>query len=64
MPETLDAIGADLNYWEVHLNDGDPGSNSWEQVQARIISLRHRENRFLTSVSITNNASVRTRETI
>jgi hypothetical protein len=56
MPETLDAIRADLNYWEEHLNDGDPGSNWWEQVQARIIGLRHRENRYLTSVSITNNA--------
>jgi hypothetical protein len=56
MPKTLDAIRADLNYWEEHLNDGDPGSNWWEQVQARIVGLRHRENRFLTPVSITNNA--------
>lgn len=56
MPETLDAIRAELNYWEEHLNDGEPGSNWWEQVQARIVGLRHRENRFLTPVSITNNA--------
>ena len=56
MPETLDAIRADLDYWEAHLHDGEPGSNWWEQVQARIVGLRHRENRFLTPLSITNNA--------
>jgi hypothetical protein len=56
MPETLEAIRAELDYWEIHLHDGDPGSNWWEQVQARIEGLRHRENRFLTPVSITNNA--------
>lgn len=56
MPDTLDAIRADLDYWEAHLHDGEPGSIWWEQVQARIVGLRHRENRFLPPVSITNNA--------
>jgi hypothetical protein len=56
MPDTLEAIRADLDYWEVRLHEGDPGSISWEQVQARIAGLRHRENRFLTPLSITNNA--------
>jgi hypothetical protein len=56
MPETLDAIRADLDYWEAHLHDGQPGSIWWEQVQARIVGLRHRENRLLPAISITNNA--------
>jgi hypothetical protein len=57
MPETPDEIRAELDYWEVHLHDGAPGSIWWEQVQARIDGLRHRENRFLTPpISITNNA--------
>ncbi len=56
MPDTLEAIRADLDYWEVRLHEGDPGSIWWEQVQARISGLRHRENRFTTPVSITNNA--------
>ena len=56
MPETLDAIRADLDYWEAHLHDGQPGSVWWEQVQARIVGLRHRENRLLPGITITNNA--------
>jgi hypothetical protein len=56
MPDTLDSIRAELDYWEAHLHDGEPGSIWWEQVQARIVGLRHRENRFLTPISITNNA--------
>jgi hypothetical protein len=57
MPETLEGIRADLDYWDSRLYEGEPGSNWWEQVQARIVSLRHRENRFLTTpISITNNA--------
>jgi hypothetical protein len=45
MPETLEGIRADLDYWDSRLYEGEPGSNWWEQVQARIVSLRHRENR-------------------
>lgn len=56
MPETSDAIRADLDYWEAHLHDGQPGSDWWEQAQARIVGLRHRENRLLPGISITNNA--------
>jgi hypothetical protein len=56
MPDTLEGICAELDYWELHLNDGYPGSIHWEQVQARIEGLRHRENRLRPSVSITNNA--------
>jgi len=57
MPETLEGIRDDLDYWDSRLYAGEPGSNWWEQVQARIVSLRHRENRFLTPpISITNNA--------
>ena len=57
MPETLEGIRLDLDYWDSRLYEGEPGSNWWEQVQARIVSLRHRENRFLTTpISITNNA--------
>ena len=59
MPDTLEAIRADLDYWEVRLYDGDVGSPWWEQVQARIDGLRHRENRLMliqAPVTITNNA--------
>ena len=56
MPDTLEGIRADLDYWESRLYLGDPGSIWWDQVQARLVALRHRENRFLTPVSITNNA--------
>lgn len=58
MPDTLDTIRAELDYWEVRLYDGDPGSTWWEQVRSRIEGLRHRENRLLSaqpSVSVTNN---------
>ena len=56
MPETLEGIRADLDYWESRLYSGEPSSIWWEQVQARIVGLRHRENRFLAPISITNNA--------
>ena len=56
MPSTLEAICAELDYWESHLNDGEVGSNDWVKVKERIDGLRHRENRFRPSVSITNNA--------
>jgi hypothetical protein len=59
MPDELEEIRADLNYWHLHLYDGDPGSNWWERVKARIEGLRHLENRFLgtrPSIAITNNA--------
>jgi hypothetical protein len=36
MPETLEEIRADLNFWELRLFDGEPGSPWWEQVHARI----------------------------
>jgi hypothetical protein len=55
-PKTLDGICAELDYWEAHLNDGDPGSIYWDQVQARIEGLRHRENRYRPSNSLTFNA--------
>jgi hypothetical protein len=56
MPSALEAIRAELDYWEVHLYDGDPGSKWWEQVQARIEGLRHRENRLLSvQPTVTNN---------
>ena len=57
MPSTIDEICAELDYWELHLYDGDPGSNWWVQVQARIEGLRHKENRLRPLVSITNNLS-------
>ena len=56
MPSTLEAICAELDYWESHLNDGEVGSNDWVKVKERIDGLRHRENRFRPLVSITNNA--------
>ena len=55
-PDTLEGIYAELDYWELHLNDGYPGSIYWDQVQARIEGLRHRENRLRPLISITNNA--------
>lgn len=59
MPDTLERIREELDYWEPRLYLGDPGSIWWEQVQARLVGLRHRENRLLSSqpsVSVTNNA--------
>lgn len=59
MPSKLEEIRAELDYWEVHLYDGEVNSNWWLQVQARIDGLRHRENRLIAAVppvSITNNA--------
>src|ERR1035437_3157975 len=59
MPSELEEIRADMDYWQLHLYDGDPGSNWWEQVKARIEGLRHLENRLLgtrSSIAITNNA--------
>ncbi len=56
LPKTQEGIFAELDYWELHLNDGQPGSFYWQQVQARIESLRHRERRFQPLMSITNNA--------
>lgn len=58
MPDTLEALRAELDYWEPRQYEGDPGSNWWEQVRARVEGLRHRENRLLSakqSVSVTNN---------
>jgi hypothetical protein len=58
MPDTLEALRAELDYWEPRQYDGEPGSSWWEQVRARIEGLRHRENRLLSaqqSVSVTNN---------
>lgn len=55
-PNTLERICAELDYWELHLNDGEPGSNHWEQVQARIEGLRHRENRHRRPSSVTYSA--------
>jgi hypothetical protein len=59
LPKALEEIRADLDYWQERLYDGDPGSNWWEQVKARIEGLRHLENRILgprAPVAITNNA--------
>jgi hypothetical protein len=56
MPNTLEAICAELDYWESHLTDGEVGSNDWVMMKERIVGLRHRENRFRPSVHITNNA--------
>ena len=56
MPNTLEAICAELDYWESHLTDGEVGSNDWVMMKERIDGLRHRENRFRPSVYITNNA--------
>jgi hypothetical protein len=56
MPNTLETICAELDYWESHLTDGEVGSNDWVMMKERINGLRHRENRFRPSVSITNNA--------
>lgn len=59
MPASLEDIREELDYWEPRLYLGDPGSIWWEQVQARIDGLRHRENRLLSTrptVSVTNNA--------
>lgn len=58
MPDTLEALRAELNYWEPLQFLSNPGSNRWEQVRARIEGLRHRENRLRTaqpSMSVTNN---------
>jgi hypothetical protein len=56
MPNDLPALREELDYCEIRLHDGEPESIWWQQVQARIDGLRHRENRFLSAVSITNNA--------
>lgn len=59
MPDSLEEIRGELDYWEPRQYLGDPGSIWWEQVQSRINGLRHRENRFLSarpSISVTNNA--------
>ena len=55
-PDKLAAICEELDYWELHLNDGDPGSIHWDQVQARIEGLRHRENRYRQTSSVIYNA--------
>ena len=57
MPNTLEAICVELDYWEAHLTDGEVGSNDWVTTKERIAGLRHRENRFRPSVYITNNAT-------
>lgn len=56
MPISLEDIQSELDYWEVHLHDGEPESPWWHGVKARIEGLRHREGRFLPGISITNNA--------
>lgn len=58
MPETLEALRAELDYWEPRQHLGDPGSIWWQRVGARIESLRHRENRMLSvqpPISVVNN---------
>jgi len=56
MPNSLEDIQYELDYWEIRLQEGQPGSDWWHGVKARIEGLRHRESRFLPGISITNNA--------
>jgi hypothetical protein len=58
IPDTLEALRAELGYWEPRQFDGEPGSSWWEQVGARIEGIRHRENRLLSvqpPISVVNN---------
>jgi hypothetical protein len=56
MPNSLEDIQYELDYWEIRLQEGQPESDWWHGVKARIEGLRHRESRFLPGISITNNA--------
>ena len=51
IPITLDDIRADVAYWEQRQFEGDPGSVWWDQVGARVQSLRHAENRLLSETT-------------
>ena len=56
MPNTLEEICAELDFWELHLNDGEVNSDHWVKAKERIEGLRHRENRFRSASSVTYNA--------
>lgn len=46
LPQTLEEIRADMEYWQQRQFEGDPGSIWWDQVGARLQSLRHAENQL------------------
>jgi len=46
-PTTAEGIATELGYWVRRQQDGDPGSNHWVQVQARIGHLRYLDGKTL-----------------
>jgi hypothetical protein len=57
IPTALEDIRTHLAHWQKRQFDGEPQSIWWYQVQARIDALRHAEQRFMSGVGQTINAS-------
>jgi hypothetical protein len=54
LPDTLEEIHSQLSYWEKRQFQGQPESDWWCQVQARIDALRHKERRLTPAAPIIN----------
>ena len=51
LPDTLEELRTELAHWEKRQHEDEPHSNWWEQVEARLRALRHKEQRLMSENS-------------
>jgi len=56
VPDDLESIRFELDYWHVRQNEGQPQSDDWIRVGNRIDALRHKEIRLAGNVNVSNTA--------
>jgi hypothetical protein len=43
LPKIRHGVRDEIEYWAIHVNDGQPGSDHCLQIESRLVNLRHLE---------------------